>query len=177
MLGYFAGALGNTGNRSPRRQRWARLAWTLGCLCYLAHVACAFHFYHGWSHAAAYRHTAERTAAVAGWSWGGGVYFNYVFTAVWLADTLWWWRTSSVGNALCGVPKRCQRELHGTPQRAFPTDPSRRDWLHLAVQLFMAFMVFNATVVFGQGFVRWFGVTGCTLLALHWLSPRGRAAW
>ena len=25
----------------------ARGLWTLGCLCYLAHVAAAFHFFHG----------------------------------------------------------------------------------------------------------------------------------
>src|SRR5262245_9319 len=68
-----------------------RLAWTAGCVAYLAHVVCAFHFYHGWSHAAAYADTARRTGEVLGLSWGAGLNFNYAFTAVWVLDVLWWW--------------------------------------------------------------------------------------
>ena len=136
LLGYFAGAIEGD---SPLGRRMARLAWTLGCLCYLTHVACAFHFYHGWSHADAYRHTAERTAAATGWQSGAGLYLNYAFTALWLADVLCWWR---------------------------PT--ARRLWPAL-VQPFLFFMVFNATVVFGHGLVRWFGLVGCLLVFARWL--------
>ncbi|HEX2457325.1 MAG TPA: hypothetical protein VHI99_26740, partial [Vicinamibacterales bacterium] len=40
--------------------------------------------------------TAEQTAAVYGIRWGGGVYVNYVFLAVWLAEAAWW-RTNAAG--------------------------------------------------------------------------------
>src|SRR5262245_35746347 len=61
------------------RARWlacARLAWTLGCAFFIAHVASAFHFFHGWSHAAAYRETARQTAELTGLRWGGGIFLN-----------------------------------------------------------------------------------------------------
>ena len=144
LAGYFVGgALRAKCPAGRGSQRIARTAWTLGCLFYLAHVACAFHFYHGWSHAAAYRHTAEQTAAVIGWSWGGGLYFNYVFTAVWLADAVAsWWRD----------------------------DRAKPGWLEAAAQGFMWFIVFNATVVFGHGAIRWLGLAGCGLLSVLWLK-------
>src|SRR5437763_16272962 len=70
----------------------ARLAWTGGLLAVAAHVACAFHFYHHWSHAAAYDRTAEQTAEAVGLNWGGGLYVNYAFVLLWAADVCWWWR-------------------------------------------------------------------------------------
>src|SRR5262245_33859605 len=69
----------------------ARVAWTAGCLAFLVHVACAFQFYHHWSHAAAYTDTARRTAEVVGWDSGSGLYANYAFALVWAADVIWWW--------------------------------------------------------------------------------------
>jgi hypothetical protein len=62
--------------------KWSRLAWTGGCGFYLLHVACAFEYYHHWSHANAYAATARQTAAVVGLDWGGGLYVNYAFTLV-----------------------------------------------------------------------------------------------
>ncbi len=115
--------------------RWSRIAWTAGCGVYLLHVACAFEYYHHWSHAEAYAFTAEQTAAVVGLDWGGGLYVNYAFTLVWLADVCWWW-----------------------------TDLSRPRWIGWAVQAFMGFIAFNATVVFATGFSRWFGIAACVLL-------------
>src|SRR5436190_1823389 len=77
--------------RPARTSGLARRLWTLGCAALLVHVACAFHFHHAWSHAAAYEHTARATGAVVGWAWGGGLYVNYVFALLWSADALWWW--------------------------------------------------------------------------------------
>ena len=34
---------------------------------------------------------ARQTAAVTGIAWGGGIFVNYLFLAVWLADAIWWW--------------------------------------------------------------------------------------
>ena len=65
---------------SPRGRKIARLGWTAACLCYLAHVYGAFAFMHGWSHASAYLETARQTQELFGLAWGGGIYFNYLFT-------------------------------------------------------------------------------------------------
>lgn len=68
-----------------------RLLWRLGLGLYLVHVATAFAFHHGWSHDAAYRETARQTALLFGADWGGGIYFNYLFTIVWGLDAVWRW--------------------------------------------------------------------------------------
>jgi hypothetical protein len=117
----------------------SRLAWTAGCLAYLLHIACAFEFYHHWSHAEAYAFTARQTATAVGWDWGGGLYVNYAFTLVWLADVGWWWISVESYRA-------------------------RSRWIGWAVQGFMGFIAFNATVVFAAGFSRWFGIGACVLL-------------
>lgn len=57
----------------------------LGCLLFLAHVACAFHFHHRWSHALAYADTARQTAELVGWNSGVGLYINYIFGFAWIA--------------------------------------------------------------------------------------------
>jgi hypothetical protein len=128
--------------------RWSRVAWTAGCGFYLAHFICAFTYFFHWSHAEAYAFTARTTAEVVGLDWGGGLYINYVFTLVWLADVCWWW-----------------------------TDRPRPRWIGWAVHLFMGFIAFNATVVFATGFSRWFGIASCVLLAglaisRYWLGHR-----
>src|SRR5262245_4849790 len=68
-----------------RPGRLARLAWSLGCLAYLLHVALAFHYFHGWSHTEAVRHVEE----VSGF--GPGLFVSYLFTLAWAADVAWWW--------------------------------------------------------------------------------------
>lgn len=118
------------------RPRFSRVVWTLGCGFYLAHVGCAFACVHGWSHAEAYAFTARQTAAVVGLDWGGGIYLNYLFTLAWTGDAAWRW-----------------------------TDRPRPRALGWAVDLFMGFIAFNATVVFASGFSRWLGVAACVLLA------------
>ena len=74
------------------RRPWpnlARLCWSAGCLAFLLHVVSAFHFSHHWSHRAAYEATARQTAEVVGLDWGGGLYANYAFAALWAADVCW----------------------------------------------------------------------------------------
>jgi hypothetical protein len=84
-----------------------------------------------------------------GLNWGAGLYFNYAFTVVWIADVAWWWRTGPDGY------------------RAGPW------WVTVAVHSFFGFMFFNAAVVFGSGFVRWFGVASMLMLAVV-AGTRGR---
>jgi hypothetical protein len=138
---YFAAlAIRASGCGGTARTRWARLLWTSGCLAFVAHVASAFHFYHHWSHMAAYQATAKDTARFFGLDWGGGLYFNYVFTLAWLADAGWWWR--------------------GLKQ--YEARPRVVEW---AVQGFFVFMIVNATLVFGTGLIRWVAAFGYAILA------------
>ncbi len=104
-----------------RRDEIARATWTLGCALYLVHVAAAFQFVHHWSHDAAYRETARQTAALFGWNWGGGIYFNYLFTLIWIVDAAWW-------------------------QRGLSAYRERPRYISIGVHVFFAFMFFNAIV-------------------------------
>ena len=52
-----------------RRLEIARLFWAAGCAAFLLHTVSAFHFYHHWSHHAAYAATARQTAEVVGLTW------------------------------------------------------------------------------------------------------------
>ena len=133
------------------RSSWlvrARWGWTLGCAFFLAHVAFAFQFHHHWSHGAALRETARQTGEMTGIDWGGGLFLNYMFALAWLADVLWWWLAPA----------------------SFTRRPPR---LTVAWQCFIFFRVFNGTVVFGKGPVRWLGALVCiTLAALWWINRR-----
>lgn len=157
LIGYFGGAIlealsrRRSGAGHLALQRAARAVWTLGCLLYLAHVLCAFQFYHHWSHREAYAETARRTAELLGWNSGVGLYFNYAFTLGWLADVVCWW---------------------AAPARRL----ARPRWLSLIWQGFFLFMVVNATIVFETGLVRWFGVAGCAALAAAWVASRRKSA-
>ncbi len=118
----------------------ARLAWTAGVLALLFHTACAFHFHHGWSHAAAYADTARRTAQEVGWDSGAGLYANYGFGLVWAADAAWWWWRPA----------------------GYLSRPRTLEW---AVQGYLGFITFNAAVVFGRGPARWLGLAVCLAVA------------
>jgi hypothetical protein len=141
-IGFAAFAL------SRNRRNWdatARLAWTVACAALLAHVAFAFHFFHGWSHDDAYLETARQTENVVGLNWGGGLYINYALVIGWVLDTVCWW--------VLGL------EVYRS--RAWP--------LVTAWRGFLIFIIFNATVVFKTGFVRWAGLLVCLALGLAWL--------
>jgi hypothetical protein len=128
-----------------------RFSWIAGCFAYLLHVLAAFHYYHHWSHDAAYESTRQQTAEVVGLDWGGGLYVNYAFTLVWWLDVIWWWV----------APDRYLK---------------RPRWIDWGVHLFLGFVVFNATVVFASGFSRWVGIGACGVLAFAWVWPRKERA-
>ena len=143
LCGYaFALSAGLLAGRQPlERRRWAQRAWMIGCAAFVAHVLCAFNYYHAWSHAAAYRETARQTAEVFGLDWGGGVFVGYAFAVTWVADVVWCW----LG------PESYQR---------------RPRLLVTAWHWFFLFIVFNGTVVFETGLVRWLGIALCSVLGL-----------
>lgn len=115
----------------------SRWLYTLACGLFLVHVACAFGFYHHWSHAAAYDDTARQTEELIGISFGQGIYFSYLFLLVWVADVVWLWLAPS----------------------------HRPAWLTVAVQLYMAFIAFNGAVIFESGVTRWAGIPVTLVLA------------
>ena len=121
----------------------SRNCWTAGCLAFLLHVFCAFQFVHHWSHAAAYELTARQTLETTGVNSGAGLFLNYGFAVVWALDAGWWWLAQESHR---GRARLIERLIHG----------------------FMAFMWFNATVVFGHGIVRGLGVGATVLLWQVW---------
>ena len=121
-----------TGWGTPPAKQAARWLWTAGYGLFLAHVICAFHFYHRWSHLAAYDHTVRQTARVVDIAWGGGLYINYLFIGVWTADVAAWWRDGDAHIA--------RRPIYWTVQAIF------------------VFLIVNATVVFGPPLWKWAGL-------------------
>ena len=125
--------------RQPARWRRARLVWTAAAMMAVAHAAAALHVRHGWSHRAALASTASQTAAVTGIDWGGGLYVNYAFLALWSADAAWWWRSP-------------------TSYRA------QSPWLASTRSAIFLFMFLNGGVIFAHGAVRWLGAA-CVIAA------------
>jgi hypothetical protein len=152
MAGLAASAavsLRSSPGRSAADRGGARWFWTAACVILWTHVACAFQFQHHWSHAAAYAHTARQTAEFVGLDWGGGLYFNYLLMAVWTGDALWWW----IGpQTYCDRPAIIGRLVGG----------------------FVAFIAFDATVVFGAGPLRWLALGVILVLGLRAMRRRTR---
>jgi hypothetical protein len=107
--------------------------WLVGFVLFVVHVGAAFHFKHGWSHAAAFDDTARQTERLIGMPFGGGVYFNYLFLAFWALDL-----------------------LLGGPRTWRLTD--RLSWLRMGLVAYLYFIVFNGTVVFKTGGTRVLGL-------------------
>jgi hypothetical protein len=129
----------------------ARAVWTAGAVLQVVHAACALGFYHAWSHADALAHTARLTAEMTGWDWGGGLYLNYVFTAVWAADAAWW----HVDRA---------------------SYERRSKWIDGVILGFMAFMAVNGSIVFAPPATRLAagGITTALLLVVARARSRQR---
>lgn len=140
-VAWLAGWLLALGPRWPAMARWI---WTAACGLFLVHVACAFQFYHDWSHASAWRDTAEQTQALMGMAFGDGIYFSYVFLVLWILDVGWMWLTPAPLKTQC---------LRKTP------------WPRVLVHCFLLFIAFNGAIVFEGGPTRWFGLAACIGLA------------
>ena len=111
----------------------ARSLWLLGSFFSLLHALSAMGFNHHWSHTLAFEETARQTQSLLGLSVGVGIYFNYAFVAIWLADAFWW----------IGQPKSYLL---------------RADWINWLVYGFLIFIAINGTIVFESGVVRWCSV-------------------
>ncbi len=124
-----------------------RKFWLAAWLLVVVHVLLAFHFEHHWSHAAAIQHTAEMTQRVVGWYWSGGLYINYVFLLLWAADI---------------IRYRAAGVVRGSQAKPMPPR-SATSWV---MQAAAAFMMFNATAVFGPGW--WMPVVLIFAACLIW---------
>ncbi|MFG0335706.1 MAG: hypothetical protein ACF8TS_20290 [Maioricimonas sp. JB049] len=133
----------------PRRPvpRAICLIWTTGSLLNLLHVLVAFHHVHAWDARAAWDHVARQTAEVTGWHWGGGLYINYAFTLLWLADVAGTW-------------------LAYRRQRVLPA------WYVGSLHAVFAFMVLNATVVFGPSVWKVVVPLFLAVLSVTWFVSR-----
>lgn len=150
---YPAAGVGR-GTDRPAAERWARWFWTLGCLAFWVHSVSAFGVFYGWSHSVAVAETARQTVEATGFDSGSGIYLNYLFAVLWLADVVWWWARPTSYR---------QRSL-----RAF-----------LLLHSFFLFMILNGAVLFVDGPRRWLGalITAAGMAAVGWAVAReiGRA--
>ncbi len=120
---------------SRQRGTAYRAAWSLGCVLLLLHAIAAFHFYHHWSHAHAVELTAEETLRITGTAFGNGIWFSYALILFWGIDV-----------GLCWMPKL--------------RDSKSRYWFSVLIHLYAFFILFNGTVIFEEGPVRWAGIVG-----------------
>jgi hypothetical protein len=135
--------------RAPALDRRARAIWTLGLALALVHVALAFQLVYAWDHEAAVLATAQQTADRFGQGWRGGIYVNYVFLAIWLADVCWWWLAPA---------SRASR-------------PPRLEAARFAL---FTFMFVNGAVVFASGIGRVIGIASVSAALLAPLARRQR---
>lgn len=139
---------------SDRANRWTLGLWIAGLGFLVLHILLSMGAFHGWSHAAAVQATARRTEEWFGFRFGGGIYANYLFVAVWGLDT----------------SLRAAGYWAGAEHGDHPNDASTKHRVALAIDLFMIFMIIQATVVFAVGTTRWIGVLcglGLSLLGIY----------
>jgi hypothetical protein len=125
--------------------RLMQAIWLTGALLLVSHVVIAFHVGHFWSIAAAMRHIESQSGPGTGW----GLFVSLAFALLWLVDAI-----------LFAV--RPVRYAHRTL------------WLSLVIYGFMAFVVFNATVIYGREPMRWYWALAFGGLLLTATSPQTR---
>jgi hypothetical protein len=133
-----------------RGRPWRNLlrpVWTIGCGAIVAHVVAAFHYTHHWSHRDAVQSTAKQTQQLIGWAFGGGLYFNYLFLLIWIADVLFW----------CLWPE---------PYESRPAS------FAYGIHMYLFFIAFNGAVIFESGVTRTAGVVTVAIFATILLRRR-----
>jgi len=88
-------------------------------------------------HQWSHHHAMEHTREVSGS--GEGIFVSHLFTILWTLDVLWWWVAP-------GLYMR------------------RPVWVGLLLHGFMVFIIFNGTVVYETGMIRWAGLAMFTWL-------------
>ena len=127
------------------------ILWLSGALLALAHSIGTMMTFHQGSQLAAFESTAKQTEQLLGFRFGAGLYVNYLFVIVWLAD-------AAIRLLL---PKR------------YPDFPN---WYRYVMTGFLVFIAINGAIVFQAGWTRYVGI-GCLLFlgGLAWAKRRGFA--
>ncbi|MBL8797092.1 MAG: hypothetical protein JNM56_24540 [Planctomycetia bacterium] len=121
-----------------------RLARCCWSLAWLSFVIHVVCAFH-YFHRWSHEHALAHTLAVAGWA--EGIFVSHCFTLVWTVDVLAWW--------------------------LFPRwYAARSPWLDRVLHGFMAFILFNGSVVFEGGVVRWASAVMFAGLAVLFLMRR-----
>jgi hypothetical protein len=121
-------------------------AWSIsaaGAILMAVHIVLAMAVRHEWSHALAVEQTARQTNDMFGLNWGGGLYVNYVFAIVWMAE-LFVWRQWPEGYA------------------------KRPGWITWLLRGFYFVIVLSAAVVFATGWRRWMGAAIVAAVLASW---------
>lgn len=106
LLLFGAGEFGRRRIRAGGSAPWAWWTFVAGALLCAIHIGVAMKTAHRWSHAAAIDATARQTMAVYGVNWGGGVFLNYAFVAVWLLEAWRWrWRPASDARVITSMTR------------------------------------------------------------------------
>jgi hypothetical protein len=102
----------------------------------------------GYYHHWSHQDAFEHTREVSGV--GEGIYVSHFFTLIWTLDVLAWWLSPAA--------------------RA-----TRSPWIGRLLYAFMAFIVFNGTVVYETGMIRWAGVAMFVMFGVaYWFGRRRR---
>jgi hypothetical protein len=120
-----------------------RILWMIGALLMLAHSIAAFGVFYNWSHEAGVAATARQTHAMTGVASGAGIFVNYAFVGIWLADAAWRWFNPA------SYRTRPRTVSHGL-----------RAWF--------VFMFLNGAIVFADGLMRILGIACVTAVAAAW---------
>ena len=121
------------------QSRVAAIVWTCGCALFLVHVWSVFECIHNWSHTAAVDRTARETGRIVGVETGVGIWFNYLLLLLWPLHTTAVWRC---------------RFRPATTQVSYAIS---------LIDLYLAFIVVNSTVVFGPRW--WWAVYAAGVIA------------
>jgi hypothetical protein len=98
-------------------------------------------------HGWSHAEAVEHVRRVSGF--GPGIYFSHLFTLVWTADVITWWLW---------------------PARYADRNP----WFDRLLHGFMLFMIFNGTIVYETGFIRWAGSALFVVLGGLWIAAQLR---
>ncbi len=138
--------------RNSVRAEPARTLYTAALAFAIVHVLVAFDLVYAWSQDAAIEATARQTAEVVGIRWGGGIFVNYLFLALWGADVWHWWVSP-------GPHEQRSTRLEG---------------LRL---VFFLFMFINGAIIFAGPVARLVGIPAAAAVMTAWLlSARKRRA-
>lgn len=125
-------------------ERVYRWAWFWAGAFTWAHVFASYGLVHGWSHSAVLKQTGDDSYAVVGFRVPWGVYVNFLFAGILSGYSGWMIWNRRRATGLDGF-----------------------------VYFFLAFIVFNALVVFKTGAIRWIGLASFgSVAAMYWFTCR-----